>query len=309
VEDDRLQDRGPEAGFDLFVAVATGATPPPQSPSAATSKLQADAAIAWGDPSPFGAHDRRGPGDDGSTQHRWTGVAGGVGALVGRLPRGAVAAVGGVVVCVLAAMVLLGSGGAPADPDLPRAIDVGTTTIVAQTASDLAGGQQGVAGGGAASASTDATAPGRPDSVRREVVVHVAGAVVAPGVHRLAEGARVQDAVEAAGGPRPEAELDRLNLAALLVDGSQIQVPFVGAPPPAVPGGAGAPSGVGAGPISLSTADAPTLDSLPGIGPSTAAAILAHREANGPFRSVEGLLEVRGIGQAKLDGLRDLVVP
>ena len=138
------------------------------------------------------------------------------------------------------------------------------------------------------------------------VVVHVAGAVVSPGVRRLPPGSRVIDAVDAAGGLLPDADAGRVNLAAELVDGTQVYVPAVGEVVPAgnEPGGAGASDG---GLVDLNIADADTLDSLPGIGPATAAAIIEHRERNGPFASVEGLLEVRGIGEAKLADLRDLV--
>ncbi|UDY35768.1 ComEA family DNA-binding protein [Dermatobacter hominis] len=156
------------------------------------------------------------------------------------------------------------------------------------------------------------------------VVVHVAGAVVRPGVVTLPAGSRAVDAVAAAGGLAPGADPDRVNLAAPVVDGERLAVPLVGQPPPAevapqVPAGSGAGAGTpgagapgagaqGAGaPIDLNAADAQQLDSLPGVGPSTAQAIIAHRDEHGPFRSVEELLDVRGIGEAKLDALRDLV--
>lgn len=138
------------------------------------------------------------------------------------------------------------------------------------------------------------------------VVVHVAGAVASPGVHRLAPGARVIDAVEAAGGLAPDADPGAVNLAAPLADGSQVYVPRLGEVPPGP-----APDPVGgeeaSGPVDVNTADATLLETLPGVGPATAAAIIDHRERNGPFASVEGLLEVRGIGEAKLAALRDLV--
>ena len=147
------------------------------------------------------------------------------------------------------------------------------------------------------------------------VVVHVAGAVVTPGVYDLPAAARVTDAIDAAGGARADADLDRINLAARLADGGRVYVPRPGEPIPAATGtgsgaGPGAPGGDGpaaGGPIDLNTAGATALESLPGIGPTTAAAILAHRDAHGPFASVDDLLEVTGIGPAKLAGLRDLV--
>lgn len=139
-----------------------------------------------------------------------------------------------------------------------------------------------------------------------EVVAHAAGAVVVPGVYRLPEGARVEDLLAAAGGPLEGADLDRVNLAAPLVDGAQVHVPLVGEALPAVPAGTG-PGGQPEGPLDLNTATAEQLDTLPGVGPATATAILEERERRGGFGAVDELLDVRGIGEAKLDDLRDLV--
>jgi competence protein ComEA len=150
------------------------------------------------------------------------------------------------------------------------------------------------------------------------LTVHVAGAVASPGVVRLPDGSRVVDAVVAAGGLRPDADPDRVNLAARLVDAQRVVVPVAGQPVPAevipaAPGAGAAGSGsTGApgapdGPIDLNTASAAELETLPGVGPATAAAIVDHRTRSGPFRSVDGLLEVRGIGEAKLGAVRDLV--
>ena len=142
------------------------------------------------------------------------------------------------------------------------------------------------------------------------VVVYVTGAVVAPGVRELPAGARVVDAVDAAGGLRPDADTARINLAAPVRDGERVYVPAVGEPsPPPVAGdagGAGA-SGAPAGPVNLNDADEAALDALPGIGPATAAAIIQHRQQIGRFTSVDQLLDVRGIGEAKLEQLRPLV--
>lgn len=137
------------------------------------------------------------------------------------------------------------------------------------------------------------------------IVVHVAGAVVAPGIHEVAGGARVVDAVAAAGGVAPGGDPDGLNLAASLADGQRIYVPLVGeVDPAAVPSGAAPPP---AGPVDLNTATAGDLEQLPGVGPSTADAIVDDRTRNGPFASVDDLDRVTGIGPAKLAALRDLV--
>ena len=140
------------------------------------------------------------------------------------------------------------------------------------------------------------------------VVVHVAGAVVSPGVYELPAGSRVEGAVTAAGGARPDAVSSALNLAAPLTDGTRIYVPMVGEEVPPTPAVAVAPGPTTPpGPIDLNRATAAELDDLPGIGPSTAQAIVEHRTANGPFAAVDDLEAVRGIGPAKLDAIRALV--
>jgi competence protein ComEA len=147
-----------------------------------------------------------------------------------------------------------------------------------------------------------------------EVVVQVAGAVAQPGVYRLADGARVVDLVEAAGGALADADLQALALAGRLTDGQRIQVPRQGEVlSPSVLGVAAADAtGAGAAsapvtPVDVNVATMAELDTLPGIGPATAQAILTYRERNGPFRTVDDLGEVQGIGPARLDALRDLV--
>lgn len=150
-----------------------------------------------------------------------------------------------------------------------------------------------------------------------EVVVHVAGAVNAGGVYRLEEGARVLDAVAAAGGMTAAADQDAVNLAAPVRDGERVYVPRIGqAVPVVVTGAGGGSAGSGAdgdtdttptSPVNINSAAADELDSLPGVGPATAAAIIAHRDQYGPFGSIEDLADVRGIGPSKLDALRGLV--
>jgi competence protein ComEA len=146
-----------------------------------------------------------------------------------------------------------------------------------------------------------------PATVPSVVLVHVAGSVIEPGVYELPPGARVRDAVAAAGGPTTDANWGALNLAAPVADGTRIYVPMVGEvlPPEMI---APAPAGAAAsGPVDVNRASAEELQSLPGVGPATAAAIVAERERNGPFVGVDDLDRVRGIGPAKLEALRGLV--
>jgi competence protein ComEA len=141
------------------------------------------------------------------------------------------------------------------------------------------------------------------------VVVYAAGAVVRPGLYRLRGEPRVADVLDAAGGPGPDADLDQVNLAAPVADGERVYVPRKGERPPDVPGsssGAG-PPGASAGPVNLNAATAEQLDALPGIGPSTAQVIIEWRRQHGRFKRVDDLLNVRGIGPAKLDALRSQV--
>lgn len=196
----------------------------------------------------------------------------------------------------------------PADQTLPRA-DVTTSAVPssALTAAVAPGAGSPVGGDGG---------PG-PDG-DGELVVHVVGGVLRPGVLRLPAGSRAVDAVELAGGLVPLADSARVNLAAELVDGQRLVVPIVGQEPPTeVPSSPGAtrpgagtvsgPSSGPTGPLDVNVASVEELDGLPGVGPSTAAAIVDHRSTTGPFRSVDDLLDVRGIGDAKLDAIRDLV--
>lgn len=136
------------------------------------------------------------------------------------------------------------------------------------------------------------------------VVVHVTGAVRRPGVYLLDPSARVVDAVDAAGGSDADADVQQLNLAAHVIDGMQIRVPVVGEI-------LVQPSTTGAsdpGPVDVNRATAEQLERLPGVGPSTAAAIVSFRDANGPFLTVDDLLDVPGIGPAKLAGFADEVI-
>jgi competence protein ComEA len=139
-----------------------------------------------------------------------------------------------------------------------------------------------------------------------EVIVDVVGAVRAAGVVRMPAGARVYDAIAAAGGATADADVQQLNLAARLADGTRIAVPHKGETLTPVTGSDnGSPTA--SSPVDLNTATPEQLDALPGVGPATAAAIVRDRDEHGPFRSVDDLARVRGIGPAKLEQLRDLV--
>jgi len=189
---------------------------------------------------------------------------------------------GAVLLLAVTAWWLLRSPAPPVERTLPAART--TTTVV----------------GAAPSSSVPATAA--PATTAVEVMVQAAGAVVAPGVYRLPLGARVQDVITAAGGPTGAANLQAIALASKVVDGQRVYVPAVGE---AV--GAEAPPPGPAPPLDLNQATLEQLEALPGVGPTTAQAIIDYRSRHGPLSSVDDLLEVRGIGPAKLDGFRDLV--
>jgi len=148
------------------------------------------------------------------------------------------------------------------------------------------------------------------------IVVHVAGEVNKPGVYTLPNSARMIDAVTAAGGATARADLEVINLATPLIDSSQIYVPAKGVaarptfirPQPGVNGVASATNSPSAsGVVNINRASVTELDALPGVGQSTAQAIVDYRSANGPFGSPEDLLNVKGIGPAKFEAMRKLV--
>jgi competence protein ComEA len=144
-------------------------------------------------------------------------------------------------------------------------------------------------------------------AARATIFVNVVGAVRRPGLYRLREGSRVATAVLRAGGATRRAQLELVNLAALVSDGEQIVVPRRGGGgAAAVSSGGGA---VAAGPVHLNSATLEQLDALPGVGPVTAEKILAYRQEHGAFGSVDELDAVSGIGPARLEQLRDLVAP
>ena len=228
----------------------------------------------------------------------------------------------GLVVLAVVALVggawwLLRPTAGPIEASMPLA---GASASAGSPAAASGTGGDGAVGSGSASG-TEVTVSGGATSttIATEVVVQAAGAVRHPGVYRLPASARVDDLVREAGGLAPDADLDRLNLAAPLADGQRTWVPRKGQEEPTVvsgvgpaPGGAGSGTGsggtggAGAEPaiVDLNTATAEQLDTLPGVGPATATAILSYREQHGRFSSVDDLLDVRGIGDAKLEQLR-----
>jgi len=136
------------------------------------------------------------------------------------------------------------------------------------------------------------------DVVDQPVVVHVLGAVHRPGLFELPPGSRVADAVDAAGGATTDDALTSVNLARILVDGEQVHLDPEGSPEPATSSG---------GLISLNQATAAEFESLPGVGPVLAARMVTWRTTNGPFRSIDELGEVSGIGNAILEQVRPLL--
>lgn len=176
----------------------------------------------------------------------------------------------------------------------------GGPVLEAKALESGAGGEGEAAPGGGAPAVEEPS---------RTAVVHVAGAVRRPGVYRLGVAARVRDAVRRAGGPTGRADVNAINLAALVQDGVQVVVPrraAAGAPVAAV-GPAGVAAEAPAAPVNLNSATAEELQTLDGVGPATAADILEYRTQQGGFRSVDDLDQVPGIGPKTMEALRDRV--
>jgi len=231
---------------------------------------------------------------------------------------------GGVVVSWL----VVQGGGSPSAASGP--VTVASPSSTAADAAAVGEADAAVSAGNAAEGATGAhaTADGATEAPPALVVVHVTGAVVTPGVVELGGGARVVDAVTAAGGPTGDAALDALNMARPVADGERVHVPTPqevadglvpesgGADAGPDTGGTGAGGAAGAAPsardaegrLDLNLATPSELEELPGVGPVLAQRIAAWRDANGGFEAVGQLREVTGIGEQTFQGLADLVV-
>lgn len=175
----------------------------------------------------------------------------------------------------------------------------------------VSGTEPGAGAPDEASPGEDEGAAGGPQvqPASRAAIVHVAGAVRSPGVYRLGASSRVRDAVRRAGGPTGRADVNAINLAALVQDGVQVVVPRRASPGAAsvTPAAAGGAVAVPTVPVNLNSATAEELQTLDGVGPATAADILEYRAQQGGFRSVEDLDQVPGIGPKTMEALRDRV--
>lgn len=165
----------------------------------------------------------------------------------------------------------------------------------------------------------------QPAPTAAPIAVHVIGAVPRPGLYEFPEGARVQDAIDAAGGMLAEANVDALNVAALLEDGQQLDIPYNDGSEPASDGTStfDLPSSATETPtgnseptsednpnvelVNINTASLEELDTLPGIGPTTAQKIIDYREENGPFSTLEDIMNVSGIGPATFEDIQNLI--
>jgi competence protein ComEA len=159
----------------------------------------------------------------------------------------------------------------------------------------------------------------QPAPTKVPVAVHVIGAVPRPGLYEFAEGARVQDAIDAAGGLLTSANVDAINLAALLTDGQQLNIPYKDGTAPTessstfdLPGSSDSTTDGSADSgntelININTASLEELDSLPGIGSVTAQHIIDYRDTNGPFTTIDEIMDVSGIGPATYDEIKNLI--
>lgn len=207
--------------------------------------------------------------------------------------------------------------------------DASSSQVAASAGSDAAArGSSGATSSDGASTSSSSAAEGEIEGAestaseaRTSIQVHVAGAVVNPGVYVLKEGDRVHDAVDAAGGCASDADSDRVNLAAPITDGEQVYIPRQGEADGQAAGasasvstgsvsastGAGQTSNTGTVKVNINTATSEQLQTLPGVGQATAQAIIDERTNNGPFTSTEDIQRVSGIGEKKYAKIKDYI--
>lgn len=199
-----------------------------------------------------------------------------------------------VAVVVVLVVVVLGISTAQRDP------------LVVQT---HAGSQEGSeAGAERAAEDSDTVSALQADAEEEAIKVDVTGAVASPGVVELDSDARVIDAIEAAGGQTADADLSSINRAAKLLDGEKVHVPRVGEmAPDAADTGGGDGDAAASALVNINTAGLDELDELPGVGPSTAQAIIDEREQGGPFTSIEDIMRVSGIGEKKFEKLKSSI--
>ncbi len=151
-----------------------------------------------------------------------------------------------------------------------------------------------------------------PAPTEKPIAVHIIGAVPRPGLYEFPQGARVQDAIDASGGLLADADESVLNLAALLEDGQQLNIPYGAGGPaateaPVVPVTPGPTAANSVDLVNINTATLEELDALPGIGPTTAQKIIDYRTTNGPFDQIEDIMNVSGIGPATFENIKDLI--
>lgn len=222
------------------------------------------------------------------------------------------------VIGVLVSIVLVGGGIHMAQSMTPSEDIIATdATTAGPDAAAPAKSPKGTADthkAGSSSPASNSQASASPSSTQTRIVVHVVGAVNSPGVFTLPQGARVSDALTAAGGTLRGAQTSDVNLARVLGDGEQVHIPAEGETPRAVhgPSHSNAPGGAERGAersrrgtaVNVNSASVTELEELPGIGPAIAQRIVEHRDAHGPFSSIEDLTEVSGIGDATVEKLR-----
>ena len=199
-----------------------------------------------------------------------------------------------------------------------QAVRVGGAALALLAALALVAGAVALLTRGDDAAQVRIVAPGptaAAEPATRDIRVQVSGAVMSPGVYAMSDGDRVMDAIAAAGGVNPGADLSAINLARRVQDEAHYHVPFAGETPPPSAGAFGSSSAAGqkgeddgaSSLMDLNTASEQELQSLPGIGPVMAGRIAAHREANGPFAAVDDVEEVPGIGPKTMESIRPLV--